>query len=148
MASRSASRLDFLRYSVTTLEPGASEVFTQGLDVRPFVWALRARRPAATSTAGLEVLVQLVMAAITTAPSLSSKSLPSCFTLAGPADLRVAWSLSKALLKFLGMSPRSTRSWGRFGPAREGLMLPRSSDSTSVYTASCPSRRHMPWALA
>src|SRR5579859_7979095 len=98
MASRSGSSLDFLRYSVTTLEPGAREVLTQGLDVRPFSPAFRANRPAATSTAGLEVLVQLVMAAITTAPSLRSNSLPSCLTFAGPADLRAAWSLSKAAL--------------------------------------------------
>src|SRR6185312_1750878 len=148
MASRSVIRPDFFRYSVTTLEPGAREVFTQGWEVRPFSWALRARRPAATSTAGLEVLVQLVMAAITTALSASSNLLPSLSTWAGPADLRVAWSLSKALLKFLGMSPSSTRSWGRLGPAREGWMEPRSSSSTSVYSASWPSRRHMPWALA
>ena len=49
--------------------------------------ALRASSPAATSTAGFEVLVQLVMAAISTAPSLTSKLLPP--TLAGA--LPVAW---------------------------------------------------------
>src|SRR5215469_836686 len=132
-------RPDFFRYSVTTLEPGAREVFTQGWDASPFSRALRAKRPAATSTAGLEVLVQLVMAAITTAPSLSSKDFPSWATFDGPADLRVAWSLSKAPLKFLGMSPSKTRSWGRFGPASEGWMEPRSRCSTSVYIASWPS---------
>src|SRR6266508_102430 len=52
---------------MTTLEPGASEVLTHGL----------ARRPAAIITEGLEVLVQLVMAAITTSPWSRSKPVPS-----------------------------------------------------------------------
>ena len=65
-------RPDLSRYSVTTWEPGASEVFTQGLGFRPSARALRATRPAATSTEGLDVLVQLVMAAITTSPCVSS----------------------------------------------------------------------------
>ena len=56
------------RYSVTTCEPGASEVFTHGFGVSPLARALRATRPAATSTDGLEVLVQEVIAAITTSP--------------------------------------------------------------------------------
>ena len=40
---------------MTTREPGASEVFTQGLEESPRALALRASKPAATSTAGLEV---------------------------------------------------------------------------------------------
>ncbi len=45
-------------------------------------------------TEGLEVLVQLVMAAISTAPSFSSKLEPSSFTCAVPcaAALRTARS--------------------------------------------------------
>ena len=66
-----------LRYSVTTCEPGASEVFTQGFTMRPFARALRARSPAPSITAGFEVLVQLVIAAMTTAP-LSSWKVSSC----------------------------------------------------------------------
>src|SRR3569832_2386451 len=50
-------------YSVTTLEPGARLVFTQGFTCRPRRTALRASRPAAISTDGFDVLVQLVMAA-------------------------------------------------------------------------------------
>ena len=57
-----------MRYSVTTIEPGASEVFTQAGTVRPLSTAFFASNPAATSTDGFEVLVQLVMAAITTLP--------------------------------------------------------------------------------
>ena len=62
---------------MTTVEPGASEVLTQGLRLRPRWTALRASRPAPTMTLGLEVLVQLVIAAITTRPWSSSTSLPS-----------------------------------------------------------------------
>ena len=57
---------------MTTVEPGASEVFTQGLRARPRSIALRASRPAPTITLGLEVLVQLVIAAMTTRPWSSS----------------------------------------------------------------------------
>ena len=45
---------------------GQADVFTQGLAVRPFSTAFRASRPAATITDGLDVLVQEVMAAMTT----------------------------------------------------------------------------------
>ena len=53
---------------MTTCEPGASEVLTHGFDVSPLARALRATRPAATSTEGFEVLVHEVIAAITTSP--------------------------------------------------------------------------------
>jgi len=62
---------------VTTLDPGASVVFTHGLALRPFLLALRARSPAASMTDGLDVLVHEVMAAMATAPWSSVKSLPS-----------------------------------------------------------------------
>ncbi len=57
---------------MTTWLPGASEVFTHGFTLRPRWTALRATSPAASMTLGFEVLVQLVMAAITTWPSFSS----------------------------------------------------------------------------
>jgi hypothetical protein len=47
-------------------------VRTQGFTFSPLAAAFCASRPAATSTLGLEVLVQLVMAAITTSPSVRS----------------------------------------------------------------------------
>ena len=56
---------------MTTREPGASEVLTQGLALSPRSTAARASRPAATMTWGFDVFVQLVMAAITTSPSRS-----------------------------------------------------------------------------
>src|SRR3569623_616688 len=61
-------RSALFKYSVTTFEPGARLVFTQGFTCKPRRTALRASSPAAISTDGLEVLVQLVMAAITTEP--------------------------------------------------------------------------------
>ena len=67
-ASRSPWRPAFLKYSSTICEPGASEVFTHGLEVRPFFTALRARRPAPIITLGFDVLVHDVIAAITTSP--------------------------------------------------------------------------------
>ena len=61
-------RSALLKYSVTTLEPGAREVLTQGLLVSPRAAALRATRPAAIMTSGFEVFVQEVIAAMTTSP--------------------------------------------------------------------------------
>src|ERR1700742_3801575 len=80
IASRSAVSPDLSRYSVTTWDPGASDVFTQGFGFNPRACALRATSPAATSTEGLDVLVQDVIAAITTSPWVNSKFFPSTFT--------------------------------------------------------------------
>ena len=78
--SRSFCRPDLSRYSATTCEPGASEVFTQGFALRPFATAFLASRPAATITLGLDVLVQEVIAAITTSPWPISCLRPSTVT--------------------------------------------------------------------
>ncbi len=59
---------------MTTFEPGASEVLTQGLVVMPRSTAFFATSPAATMTDGFEVLVQLVIAAMTTEPLTTSGS--------------------------------------------------------------------------
>src|SRR5487761_1102579 len=53
---------------MTTLEPGASVVFTQGLLASPASTAFLASSAAPTMTDGLEVLVQDVIAAIPTEP--------------------------------------------------------------------------------
>ena len=58
----------FSKYSSTTWDPGASEVFTHGFERSPFLTALRARSPAPIITDGFEVLVHDVIAAITTSP--------------------------------------------------------------------------------
>ena len=51
------------------MDPGAKLVLTQGFTASPRSRALRASSPAPTSTAGFDVLVHEVIAAITTAPS-------------------------------------------------------------------------------
>ena len=53
---------------MTTREPGASEVLTHGLLLSPRATAFCASNPAAIMTDGLDVFVQLVMAAMTTSP--------------------------------------------------------------------------------
>src|SRR3569833_1075464 len=67
-ASRSSSSPERRRYNSAAGEPGASEVFTQGGGRRPLWRAFLASSPAAMSRRGSEVLVQLVIAAIATAP--------------------------------------------------------------------------------
>src|SRR5215218_11276839 len=65
---------------MTTLEPGASDVLTHGLTSRPRCTALRASRPAPIITSGFEVLVQLVIAAMTTSPWSRWNVSPSTVT--------------------------------------------------------------------
>src|SRR3712207_8920073 len=65
---------------MTTLDPGASVVFTHGLVARPRSTAFLASRAAPIITCGFEVLVQEVMAAITTWPWSTSVSVPSSIT--------------------------------------------------------------------
>jgi hypothetical protein len=53
---------------VTTREPGASDDFTHGFRCNPSSTAFFATRPAAIITAGFDVFVHEVIAAITTEP--------------------------------------------------------------------------------
>src|SRR5262249_2618238 len=117
--SRSPCRPDFARYSATTWEPGASEVLTQGLTERPLAAAFLARRPAPTMTLGFDVLVQDVMAAITTSPWPRSWLRPATGArlVSSPP---LPNSLSSASAKPLLSSLRATRSCGRLGPASDG----------------------------
>ena len=62
---------------MTTFDPGASDVLTHGLRVKPSAAAFCATKPAAIMTLGFEVFVQLVSAAMTTAPCFNWYSLPS-----------------------------------------------------------------------
>ena len=62
---------------MTTLDPGASVVFTQGLRLRPRSTAFLASSAAPTMTDGLEVFVQEVIAAMTTAPWSTLVVVPS-----------------------------------------------------------------------
>src|SRR5688572_14327918 len=136
-------RPDFWRYSVTTLEPGARLVFTYGFTFTPRATALRARSPAPSITEGFEVFVRLVMAAMTTDPWPISAVSPRIFTLAvrGSSSAerpkpRSLTGATNAWRKASFMRERATRSWGRFGPARLGSTVARSSDRLSVNVGS------------
>src|SRR5690606_30126415 len=124
--SRSFCRPDLARYSATTCEPGASEVFTHGFDLRPSAAALRAKRPAPIMTLGFEVFVQEVMAAMTTSPWPRSCLRPSTgarfFSSAA-----LLYSLSIAVVKPATTSGSAMRSCGRFGPDSDGCTVARSS---------------------
>ena len=61
---------------MTTREPGPSEVFTDGFTVRPFALAFLASRPAASITLGFDVLVQDVIAAMSTEPWVIVSLMP------------------------------------------------------------------------
>ena len=106
---------------------------TQGFTFRPFLTALRASKPAPIITEGLEVLVQLVMAAMTTSPSFSWLDfLPSL----------------NALLNACGACPSGTLSCGRLGPDTLVTTFDRSISMISVNSAAGMSgSRHMPCAL-
>src|SRR5664279_4441637 len=94
---------------MTTFEPGANVVFTHGLEVRPRSTAFLASSAAAIITDGLEVFVQLVIAAMTTAPWSSSTWAPlSSVTRAG-------------LLGRSTPSPAGTSTLGRSGGEAVGV---------------------------
>src|SRR5215211_359977 len=65
---------------MTTLDPGASVVLTHGLLDSPRSTAFLASSAAPIMTCGFDVLVQEVMAAITTWPWSISVSVPSSMT--------------------------------------------------------------------
>ena len=143
------------RYSVTTFEPGARLVLTCGGTRSPRRTAFRASSPAPSITDGFEVLVQLVIAAITTEPCRSSAGLPpSSSATFLPLSSGVSpkpRSLTGAVSAFwneLFMAESGTRSCGRFGPARLGSTVARSSSSVSLNTGSgIPAVRNRPCSL-
>ena len=102
---------------MTTVDPGASEVFTHGLTSSPRSTALRASSPAASITEGLEVLVQLVIAAITTRPWSSSTSVPSSSVTATGFSFRSAVA-APAAAAWRGL-PRSSL-WSSPGGSEAG----------------------------
>ena len=57
---------------MTTFDPAPATSSPTAWSCRPFSTAFLASRPAATSTDGFDVLVQLVIAAITTEPFFTS----------------------------------------------------------------------------
>ena len=115
-------------------EPGASEVLTCFFTFNPAFTAFFASRPAASSTPGLLVLVQLVMAAISTSPFLMSTPLLVVKVL---PSLSAGWLKPLSAMGLLNSSVKvwlslviSMRSCGRLGPASEGATCPKSSLTT------------------
>src|SRR5215472_11266736 len=135
---------------MTTLDPGASVVFTHGLRVRPASTAFRASSAAPTITNGFDVLVHEVIAAMTTEPWSTLVCVPSSRVTGVRADGRPsnppdtgseAGNVAAIPLSRLGedtyepsasrneafASVSATRSCGRFGPASDGTTVARSS---------------------
>ncbi len=118
---------------MTTSEPGPSDVLTQGAAFRPSAAAFLATSPAPSMTEGLDVFVQDVIAAITTAPSSIFASSPLIVTVTAfdfsPASDFTAVS-AEANSGFDWVS--AMRSCGRFGPAMLGTTEAMSSLSDSL----------------
>src|SRR3954466_13339792 len=76
---------DLRKYSVTTFDPGARLVFTHGWRFRPRSNAFFATSPAPIMTLGFDVFVQLVIAAITTAPWSRAAAMAGASASAAPA---------------------------------------------------------------
>src|SRR5690606_36121967 len=111
---------------------GASEVLTHGLRVRPTRLALRASRPAAITLRGLLVLVQLVMAAMITAPS----------------GMRPGTSFHAAAMPRAARSAVATRACGFEGPAMLRTTVDKSKCSTRSYSTSLSVSAHRPACYA
>ena len=119
---------------MTTFEPGAKLVFTYPGTWSPSCTALRARRPAAIITAGFDVFVQLVIAAMTTAPSRRlSRSVPTV-TSTSRSGAVAASDAADASRHEPFARARGIRSCGLFGPARDVSTLARSRSSTVEYS--------------
>src|SRR5437868_2071237 len=146
--SRSVCSPELERYSATTWLSGASDVLTQGFAFNPLAAALRANRPAPISTLGFDVLVQEVIAAITTSPWRRLKSRPStAYRLSASSGF--LYSPDSAVAKPAATAGSATRPSGRFGPAIDGTTSARSSVSVSVNTGSGDlALRNRPCALA
>ena len=125
---------------MTTLDPGARVVFTQGLDFNPFSTAFFASNAAPIITEGFDVFVQDVIDAITTSPF---------FTRVDPA---LTSSLRVLSLKYEGRifskavfeSLSAIRSCGLFGPEIDGTTVERSSSTTCEKRGSTDGSCHIP----
>src|ERR1035441_6460892 len=156
---------------MTTLEPGASVVFTQGLLDSPASTALRASSAAPTMTDGFEVLVHEVMAAMATEPSSAEVFVPlsrvTCTGAEGRPDGSSATgseagnvplspfsrpgpeTYAPGAARHAGIASASApRSCGRFGPAIDGTTVDRSSSTSSEYLAVWPGSCQSPCSLA
>ena len=120
------------KYKATALDPGASELFTHGLRNKPNLFALRANKPAAIILRGLFVLVQLVIAAMMTAPS----------------GMRPGSFSTLPLIPRAANSEVGTRLCGLDGPAIFLTTVDKSNFNTRSYSACCKVSAHKPVSLA
>ncbi len=131
---------------------------TYGATSRPSSTAFFASSPAATITDGLEVFVQLVIAAMTTQPFSSvlagfAATAVAARPLTGPPSSdnldrasASGWGpFPNAAVKLSHTRGSGARSWGRLGPARLGSTFVRSSSSSSEnFGMALPSTRKSP----
>ena len=104
---------------MTTREPGASDVLTQGFDVRPRSTALLATQAGGHHAPRVGGVGAAVIAAMTTSPS-PARSV-AVGQLDGPVEPRSGSRPSGARGTRPARPTSDTRSWGRAGPARLGL---------------------------
>ena len=122
---------------MTTFDPGARLVFTHGLRSSPFSTAFFATRPAPIITLGLDVFVQLVMAAMTTEPCSIAAWGGAATAVPKPELAPDVVPLATIIPGSAAANPcfaalKGTRSCGRFGPARLGSIAVRSTSIVSV----------------
>ncbi len=118
---------------MTTFDPGASVVLTHGLRVSPRSTAFLASRAAPIMTDGFDVLVQDVMAAITTAPWSISNEVPSSRVTGVGLDGR-----SSAPATAIAGQPSSSSSCpGAAGSEAGKLSRPASSTDECDSTSEC-----------
>src|SRR5690554_3197677 len=122
--SISGNRPESCKYISATLEPGANEVFTQGLRTKPNSLAFLATKPAATTLLGLEILVQEVIAANNTAPS-GIRPWASCSNASAKPPLRSEEHTSEL----------QSRACGVEGPAMVRTTEDKSNSRTRSYSA-------------
>src|SRR4051794_18200798 len=124
---------------MTTFEPGARVVLTHGLRVSPRSTAFLATSAAPIITDGFDVLVQEVIAAITTAPWSSSKLDPSSNVTGTRLRARPASAAPDR-------SPAGGAEW--LSPACEGGSLAgKDSAEASSYPTSSSAAALDGWAV-
>ena len=133
---------------MTTFEPGARVVFTQGFEVNPFSTAFLARSAAPSITEGFEVFVQDVIDAITTSPFLIVVAFPFTLTAIGAFPVFSVKYVGSTLANSVFESVSEIRSCGRFGPAIDGTTVPKSSSTTSENRGSTDGSCHRPCNFA
>ena len=144
----------FARYSVTTFDPGARLVFTQGLRREPLLDGLLREQPGRHEDARVRRIRAARDRGDDDRPvreldllAVDCRTHPSRSGALGFGDFASSFSRDERKSAFASVS--LTRSCGRVGPARLGTIEPRSRCSASVYLASgAPGRVKEPLRLA